>query len=117
MMIKTKENFICRRCGACCRQPGFVRLEQGESAAIAAFLGLSENSFADGFTEISADRRALVLKEKNDGACVLLDDDGTCRVNPVKPRQCREFPFSWRNEDSAAICPAIRAYHVFFTKV
>ena len=103
----TQNLFVCRKCGACCRQPGFVRLENSEGAEIAAFLGIAENEFADAFTALSSDRRALVLKDKNNGECVMLDAEGACRINSVKPRQCREFPFSWRNEDSAAICPAM----------
>ena len=99
--------FACRRCGACCRQAGFVRLEMGEPEAIASALGMADDAFANSFTELARDRRGLVLKEKADGACILLDDDGACRVNAAKPRQCREYPFTWRNADSVEICPAL----------
>ncbi|MCL1909367.1 MAG: YkgJ family cysteine cluster protein [Kiritimatiellaeota bacterium] len=106
-VVLSGAEFKCRRCGACCRQPGFVRLEGDEAAAIAAFLGLGENEFADKFTDLSADRRALILKEAADGACVLLGADNLCAANPVKPRQCREFPFTWSNGNSAEVCPGI----------
>ena len=63
--------------------------------------------FADEFTELARDRRGLVLKDAPDGACILLGADGLCRANSAKPRQCREYPFTWRNPDSAEICPAL----------
>lgn len=39
--------FQCRRCGACCRVPGYVALEPGEPEAIAAFLGLDVYAFKE----------------------------------------------------------------------
>ena len=86
-----------------------MRLTEHEPSAIAAFLNITEGAFTDEFTTLSADRRALVLNEGEGGVCILLGADNLCRINPVKPRQCREFPFSWQNEDSATVCSALRA--------
>ena len=36
-----KEEFKCLRCGNCCRWPGYVRVNNREIDAIAAFLGIS----------------------------------------------------------------------------
>ena len=101
------ETFQCRCCGACCRQPGFVRLESGEAGAIAACLGMDESAFTGEYADLSPDRRSLVLKETPGGACVLLGADNLCRANPAKPRQCRDFPFTWQNENSANVCPGL----------
>lgn len=30
----------------------------------------------------------------------------TCRIHSAKPRQCREFPVTWKYNNLAAICPA-----------
>ena len=103
-------NFRCQRCGACCRIPGgLVRLREGESTALAAALGMDEQTFLDNHTLLAPDRRSLVLRDRPDGACEMLGEDGLCRVHAAKPAQCREFPFSWRNSDSFRLCPGLRA--------
>ena len=102
--------FRCRRCGACCRLPGgLVRLREGESAALAAALGMDERTFLDEHTLLAPDRRSLVLRDHADGSCEMLGADGLCRVHAAKPAQCRAFPFSWRNPDSFRTCPGLRA--------
>lgn len=101
-------DFVCRRCGACCRIPdGFVRVDGGEIARIAAFLGIGEREFIESETEVAPDRKSLVLRSREDGACVYLTGDNRCRINPVKPEQCRTFPFEWTNADSASYCPGL----------
>lgn len=99
--------FVCRQCGNCCRVPGHVRLLADEPDALAAALGLSVETFLETRTLLAPDRRALILTNHPDGSCVLLDQQGRCRVHAVKPLQCRTFPFAWVNSDSAAVCPGL----------
>jgi hypothetical protein len=47
-----------------------------------------------------------VLQEKPDGSCVFLDGND-CSVQPVKPRQCRDFPNLWNFPGFEKICHAI----------
>ena len=103
-------SFRCRRCGACCRvKGGIVRLSEPEIARLAAALEVDEQTFIDRYTTLSPDRRGLVLLDQDDGrSCILLDEAGSCRVHDAKPDQCRNFPFSWTNPDSASYCPALR---------
>ena len=109
-MIPDLSSFRCRRCGACCRIPGgLVRLREGESAALAAALGMDERTFLDEHTLLAPDRRSLVLRDHADGSCEMLGEDGLCRVHAAKPAQCREFPLRWRNPDSVRSCPGLRA--------
>ena len=104
----TISGFVCRRCGACCRiKDGSVRVSPVEIARIAAFLGRMEQDFIDCETEVSPDRRGLILKSRPDGACTWLSDDNLCRINPVKPDKCRTFPHEWTNDDSDRICPGL----------
>ena len=96
--------FHCRRCGNCCRWPGAVRVSDEECDAIAAYLGMTVEDFIDRFTRITPDRQALSLTETGAGHCIFLDEDPpACRIDAVKPRQCRDFPEhwnfpGWRNE-------------------
>ena len=108
MEMGMEGRFNCRRCGACCRiKNGIVRVSDGEIARIASFLGVPEADFIANDTELSPDRRSLVLKSSPDGACAYLTQDNLCRINPVKPDKCRTFPLEWANPDSATVCPEI----------
>jgi hypothetical protein len=96
----------CQRCTACCRWPGQVRLTDAEISRLAAYLGLGEFDFIQRFTRLRTDRRGLVLAEKPDGACVFLEGRD-CRVQPVKPQQCRDFPNLWRFPGCERLCRAV----------
>ena len=106
------KGFACRRCGACCRIPGgIVRLGDAEISRISAYLGMTEDEFINQETDISPDRKCLVLKDAPNGTgeCGMLDSQGCCRIHPVKPDQCADFPYTWANDDSATSCPALGA--------
>ena len=110
MQVMALNAFKCRMCGACCRiKDGIVRVSDSEIARISAFLGIGEAAFIERETEVSPDRKSLVLKSRPDGACAYLTDDNLCRINPVKPEKCRTFPFEWTNPDSSVVCPALAA--------
>jgi hypothetical protein len=95
--------FKCMECGACCRQEGYVRLGKNEPDIIAAFLGMDVLQFIDEYTVLTRDRQALSLREKKNHECLFLTPKG-CRINEVKPLQCREFPFKWKLREFATIC-------------
>ncbi len=88
--------FKCARCGNCCRWRGYVRLKEDEIEKIAVFLNMSELDFTDRYTELTADRRNLTLIENEVGHCIFFEDNPpACRIEPVKPQQCRDFPLKW----------------------
>ena len=58
-------------------------------------------------TQLSLNRRYLVLKMLDDGSCVFLHEN-ECAINSVKPQQCKGYPLKWRNPDSALHCQAVR---------
>jgi len=99
-----RQGFTCTRCGNCCRGPGDVVLCAGEAEAIGQLLGLELQAFTSGYTRLTADRRALSLGERPDGACIFLQTDNTCRIQAAKPRQCRAFPYLWRSARLANMC-------------
>ena len=95
---------VCRQCGACCRWPGDVRLEESDIAALAAFLGMDEEAFIARHTKLARDRRALSLIEQpGTTRCEFLEGESRCRVYPARPAQCRGFLLEWR----VAGCPAL----------
>ncbi len=104
------DDFKCLRCGACCRvRGGVVRISDVEISRMSAALHLDERDFINRFATLSSDRHGLVLKDQNDGAsCILLDENGACKVHDAKPDQCRNFPFSWRNSDSESYCKGLQ---------
>lgn len=84
-------------------------MTDAEAAALAAYLSMSVPAFAGQYTRLRDDRRGLALAERPDGACIFLQDAPvSCRIQLVKPKQCREFPFTWRYEDLERVCPAAR---------
>lgn len=72
---------------------------------MAAHLGLTEAEFIATYTRLNAARSGLALTDQANGACVFLIGDD-CRVNPVKPQQCRDFPNLWNFPGAEKICQA-----------
>lgn len=96
MALVPPERFRCRQCGACCSWPGTVTLEAGEEDAIAGFLGMPIGDFLDRYTCLAPNRTALVLIDApGTTRCVFLDGANRCAIHPVRPRQCRSYPFRW----------------------
>jgi len=100
--------FRCVRCGACCRVPGYVALAAGETEVIAAFLGMDVYAFTEAYTRLTYNRRDLSLTEQENGWCIFLLEDNTCRIQPVKPEQCKGFPFLWRSPALERNCAALK---------
>lgn len=99
-------HYLCQRCGNCCRQPGEVHLTDAEILAIAGHLSLSPYEFTAAYTSLSRNRQTLTLVDQADGACIFLRDNA-CAIQPVKPRQCREFPNGWTIPGWRDFCQAI----------
>jgi Fe-S-cluster containining protein len=107
--MMTDEKFVCLGCGNCCRPSGYVRLREGEVEAIAEFLGVGVDDFIQTQTRVTDDRQHLSLLENADGVCVFLTPDSRCRINDVKPEQCRGYPWRWRDEMLDPLCAGRRA--------
>ena len=103
------EHFVCRRCGACCRAPGIVRLTDGDVDALAAALGLSPEAFVAEYAELAPGRSGLRLRGAPEAPCEFLAEDGLCRVHAARPRQCREFPARWKRDDLDSVCLGMRS--------
>ncbi|HUU82421.1 MAG TPA: YkgJ family cysteine cluster protein [Phycisphaerae bacterium] len=109
-------HFECSQCGNCCSgPPGYVWVTKGQIKAIAEFLGRE-----DGTLDKSQLRRVGLrysLTERPGGDCIFLKREGDkagCSIYPVRPTQCRTWPFwseNLRSSDgwnrAALLCPGM----------
>jgi Fe-S-cluster containining protein len=103
--------FRCTRCGHCCTgEPGFVWVNDEELAAIAGQRGETVEEVMALYTRMAPQGRTL--REKANGDCVFYDREQGCTIYPVRPRQCRTWPFWESNvvtretwERTCEICP------------
>jgi len=122
-LLKTKTKwykdglrFECTQCGNCCSgPPGYVWVTPEEIEAIAAYLDRPDGTLDKTHLRRVGFRRSLT--ERPGGDCVFLDRrDGKafCSIYPVRPQQCRTWPFwdsnlaspqSW--EDATRTCPGM----------
>lgn len=91
--------FSCTQCGNCCRNGGeyaYVYLSDGEIEAIAEHIGMPVNAFLETYCDRDGDWVTLSMDEP---ACPFLDEENRCRIYPVRPVQCRTWPFWSDNLD------------------
>jgi Fe-S-cluster containining protein len=103
--------FRCTRCGHCCTgEPGFVWVGEDDLAAIAEFRGETLTHVTGLYTKRGP--RGVTLREKGNGDCVFYDQRRGCTIYPVRPPQCRTWPFWESNvataedwEQTRKVCP------------
>lgn len=103
--------FTCTSCGKCCTGfEGYVWVDEARIKTIADFLGLSVEATAQRYVRQVGKRLSLVEKKNYD--CVFWDKG--CTIYPVRPTQCRTFPFWPENlespedwEEVAGECPGV----------
>jgi Fe-S-cluster containining protein len=87
-------HFECLRCGACCTgDPGIVYADKNEALRIAEYLSIEFSLFAEAY--LYPIREGYGIREHSDGRCFFYDNG--CTVYPVRPRQCRTYPFWFEN--------------------
>ena len=109
-------NFTCTRCSNCCRhESGYVFLSERDIERLAEAFRLEVREFVEQYckrVDLGVTTRTS-LREQNNFDCVFFRD-GRCSVYPVRPLQCRSYPFwpsvlenadSWNRE--AGHCPGI----------
>ena len=87
--------FECVQCGGCCGgAPGYVWLTREELAKIAEYLQLNPRMFTRRYVRRVGFKLSLI--ERADYDCIFLrriDGKATCEIYPVRPLQCRTWPF------------------------
>ena len=104
-------SFECRRCGTCCTgAPGTVYVAPDETMPLAKYLGLQLSELIH--QHLYPFKDSFSIREDDNGNCRFFDQG--CRIYPVRPFQCRSFPFWFSNLRSEAIwkqvclqCPGI----------
>ena len=81
--------FQCTQCGHCCRIEGYVWVTKSEIETLADHLDITVDEFRDKYLMRVGKRWSL--KELKNFDCVFWDQG--CTVYPVRPTQCRTFPF------------------------
>lgn len=104
--------FTCQRgCINCCERQGFVYLTEQDVRNAARYLGISVAAFERRYVYRTA--HLIRLRKPRASQCHFLGPGG-CAIHPVKPTQCRLFPFwpelvenreAWKAE--ARYCPGI----------
>ncbi len=108
--------FECTQCGNCCSgPPGYVWVSREDIARIAGYLGLADGKLGKEYVRRVGLRHSLT--EKPGGDCIFLKREGGksfCSIYPVRPRQCRTWPFWSENlkseemwNSAAETCPGM----------
>ncbi len=106
-------NFKCTECGKCCSgSPGYTWACEDEIVAMAEFLNISLEEFGKKYLRKVGSRFAL-LERAGNYDCIFLKDN-KCQIYPVRPTQCRTFPWWLQNltseqawQKAAADCEGI----------
>ena len=83
--------FNCQQCGDCCAGRGGIHVKPQEVEAMAALLSMPVADFCRHYLEDSVTGPRLTVAAN--GSCVFLLAGNLCRVHPVKPFICRQWPF------------------------
>jgi hypothetical protein len=86
--------FECKRCGVCCTgDPGIIYVDKNEVARIAEYISVRASRFIEKY--LFPVRTGYSIGEHADGRCLFYKDG--CSIHPVRPSQCKTFPFWFEN--------------------
>jgi Fe-S-cluster containining protein len=111
-------SFECTQCGGCCAGPdeGFIWVTKEEIGFIAEFLRISEDELEKKYL-VRFGPRVSIIEARPSNDCIFLETLGgqrRCTIYPVRPNQCRTWPFwnsnlsgpsAWNNANRR--CPGI----------
>ncbi|MEO1922935.1 MAG: YkgJ family cysteine cluster protein [Nautiliaceae bacterium] len=119
MRIIEKENFpykfdadACKTCGGncCIGESGYIWVTPEEIKNIASFLGFEEKEFIKKCL-IKVGYKYSIKERPYEGGFACIFFEKGCKIYPVRPKQCRTFPF-WdyfkdRIDELKKECPGI----------
>ena len=87
----------CERCrGRCCNgESGSIFVNSSEIRAISKFLGIEISEFMEEYlVKVSQKFSIREIGTNNNYACIFYErEKNRCSIYPVRPHQCKEFPF------------------------
>lgn len=106
--------FECTGCGQCCTgAPGYTWVNEQEIRDIAQHLNISIEEFSRRYLRRVKGRLSLLELPKSYD-CIFLKDK-KCQIYPVRPTQCRTYPWWPQNlksekewKEAARFCEGIR---------
>lgn len=106
--------FECTGCGGCCTgAPGYIWVTDEEIQAMADYLKLPLDKFSRRYLRKVGNKYSLVEYQKTYD-CIFLKDR-KCSIYPVRPTQCRTYPWWAENlsseeawKEAAKRCEGIR---------
>ena len=117
-------HFECTGCGNCCSGPeeGYIWVTKPEIRFIAEHLGLEEDELRRRYLK-RVGHRTTIIEEPHSKDCIFLEtEEGRkrCSIYPVRPNQCRTWPFWASNlqsphawNEAAQSCPGINRGKLF----
>jgi len=112
----TFDPLTCKNCrGICCQgSPGYIWVNSKEIYQISEFLGINSIDFISKYLRKVSYRFSLIENMSEAGlSCIFFDRDAVkCSVYPVRPGQCRQYPF-WDRfrthiDELMAECPGVK---------
>ena len=91
--------FSCKECGACCSgEPGDIWVTEEEIARIAEFLKVSVAELEElCLRDDTCGNKSIRDLPERKYDCIFQDEKTRrCRIYPVRPQQCAQFPF-WKS--------------------
>lgn len=111
-------NFECQKCGGCCSGPGegYIWVTRPEIELIADFLKMTAGQLRQQYLK-RVGLRTTIIENRTTKDCIFLQNcagQKRCMIYPVRPSQCRSWPF-WPNNltstdawnKAAQKCPGI----------
>lgn len=111
-------HFECQQCGRCCAGPaeGYIWITKPEIKMLAEFLDMTVDDLQKSYV-IRIGTRSTIIEEPRTNDCMYLTKTKSgrgCAIYPVRPNQCRTWPFWSYNLASSgdwnmagAKCPGI----------
>ncbi|MDD5063863.1 MAG: YkgJ family cysteine cluster protein [Phycisphaerae bacterium] len=90
-------HFECQQCGACCSGPnqGYIWVTRPEIKLIADFLKVEPKQLRQKYLR-RVGLRTTIIEQSATKDCIFLrriDGQRRCMIYPVRPSQCRTWPF------------------------
>jgi len=99
-------HFECRRCGRCCSGPGegYIWVTKPEIQFIADYFRIYTEELRQKYLK-RIGLRTTIIEHPHTKNCIFLDQTqgrNKCIIYPVRPSQCRNWPFWQENLENPA---------------